>query len=90
VATDTLNEEEDIYDEYMIDEHCKEAEETERLIMNGAVLKENKRRWFLSHPDWGDYHGFWESKKEATDEKWRLEGEHITVYANDPIQVEEF
>ena len=36
MATDTLDKYEDIYDDYMIDEHYKEAEETEWLIMNST------------------------------------------------------
>jgi hypothetical protein len=53
-------------------------------------MKSTDTKWFLSHPDWSWIEGWFETKKEATDEKMRLQGEHITVYANDPIQVEKF
>ena len=36
MATDSLDKYEDIYDDYMIDEHCNEAEETEWLIMDST------------------------------------------------------
>jgi|TARA_R110000744_G_C19159037_1_gene540290 hypothetical protein len=52
-------------------------------------MKSTDTKWCLSHPDW-DWVEMFETKEEAKAEKYRLQGEHITVYANDPIQVEKF